>query len=203
MVDADITVFLTTAQYTRKSKGPDGRAEFTGQSHFRMTNEWVGVPLFGPRRAPLDQVKVSREPQALGKLEMAVRPMDEHAQWFMGHVRRAGTLAQLGVAHLQDLNDQLGLGLVMATDREIGVTADQHEGTDWMLAIAKAVGATVYSAGGSAVIHYLDPLKFEDAGVRVEIQRWDEQTAPTVAVPGLSVFEWMRWAPLDLAERLA
>ena len=189
---ADMLVVLDDAQFRKNY--------FQNRNRIRTAegSVWVTVPVTRNLGTPINEVRIAAEvnPRWADRIENAVAlayrraPHFESVQGgFVGCLRGAGeTLVSLNIPLLRWMLEQFGLSKKVVLSSSLGTEA---RGSQRILDICKAVGATTYVSGVSGR-EYLDLEEFERVNIEVEFQEFHHPIYPQLHepfVPQMSALE--------------
>ena len=176
---ADLLVFLDTVQYEKN--GWQNRNRINTKAGPR----WLTVPVRARLGTPITDVEIDTRQDWARRHLYAIEHAYAHASHFRRHARALAAfyaeswvrLAPLALASARWLAAAVGIATPTRVASELGVSATDPTGR--LVAICRAVGASVYLAGRDGV-QYLDLEQFRTAGVAVHAQ---EYTHPVYAQP--------------------
>ncbi|MBI3454381.1 MAG: WbqC family protein [Candidatus Rokubacteria bacterium] len=138
--------------------------------------QWLTVPVLHRFPQRISEVRINTTAPWARKHFQALASNYQGAPFFAAHrpffealyAREWTSLTDLSLATLRYLVETLGIPTKLVLASTLGVE-DGTGGTDRLVAICRALGADAYlsGAGGSA---YLDPGRFEAAGIRLCVQ---------------------------------
>jgi hypothetical protein len=169
---ADLFVFLDTVQYEKNGWQNRNRVKTPAGPR------WLTVPVRASLGTPISEVEIDvDQPWARRHLRTieASYARAPHFARFAGALREFyarpwGRLAPLATASARWLAEAVGISTPCCAASSLGVTA--ADATGRLVALCRAVGATVYLSGPDGV-RYLDLGRFAEAGIAVRVQRYD------------------------------
>lgn len=154
MAAVDMFVVLTQCQFNREHY----------QHRFKLNTEWYTMSVEHVRHRDLIINRRYANPQA--NWAAIKRRLPQHAEWFSQFDDCIDpSLVKTNFAIILRIAKQLG----MNPSRIVFDPIPSCTGTDRLVEICKAVRATTYLAGRSGA-KYMEPEKFEAAGINVEYQ---------------------------------
>lgn len=168
---ADLFIFLDTVQFEKNGWQNRNRIK---TSHGPL---WLTVPVHAPLGTPIREVTVDTRqpwrPRHLRAIEQAYA-RSPHLGRYRGDLARFyatawDRLAPLAVASAEWLARAAGITAPARLASTLVVAA--ADPTERLVALCRAVGADTYLAGRDGA-RYLDPARFEAAGIRVLYQAY-------------------------------
>lgn len=165
---ADLFILLDTVQFKKH--------EWQNRNRIRTAKgwQWLTVPVLQHFRQRIDEVLIN--PTAVWKTQH-LRALEIHYARAPYRSRYLPQLRELYSASWKTLSD-LNKATVHWLLKAYGISTPIHsaadyaardEPTDRLIDLCRAVGATAYLAGPGAE-HYMNKLRFESSGVRLDIQ---------------------------------
>ncbi|GAB6061503.1 WbqC family protein [Deferrisoma palaeochoriense] len=205
MARADLFVFLDNVQFVPR--------EWQNRNRIRTWQgwQWLTVPVHGGGRPLIRDVRIDT---SRGWAERHLRTLEANYKRCPGYPEVMGWLEPLlrrPWSHLWELNVAVTRAMARALDiatptRVASDLGPLPTGADHrILAICEAVGAHTYLAGAGGR-NYMDPGRYEAAGVRVEFQAFTPPVYPQVQgepIPGLSAIDLLFQRGLETPERSA
>lgn len=169
---ADLFVFLDTVQYEKNGWQNRNRVKTAAGPR------WLTVPVRARLGTPISEVEIAADqPWARRHLRTIEHAYARAPHWprFAGalrdfYARPWRRLAPLAVASARWLAEAMGIRTPWRAASTLAVQA--ADPTDRLVALCRAVGATVYLSGPDGV-RYLDLVRFARAGIAVQVQRYD------------------------------
>lgn len=154
MAAVDVFVILSYAQFNREHY----------QHRFKYQNRWYTMSVENVRHADLIRNRRYANPKEdWGKIK---RRLPQFAQWFSQFDDCiCPDLLTTNFSIILRMAEQMGL----SSHRMIYDPIPSCTGTDRLVEICRSLNAKVYVAGRSGA-NYLEPEKFEQAGIKVEYQ---------------------------------
>ncbi|MEH2106290.1 WbqC family protein [Nostoc sp.] len=175
---SDLFIYLDTVQYTPRDWENRNKVKTDRGS------TWLTVPVKANYRAMIPEVLVDNEQFWQWKHWGTIKTYYGNSPYFCSFAERLHSIYKEKIWHsLTDLNFSLTdilcecLGLeqpqfIKATD--LGI---QGKGSELILNICKAVGATVYLSGSQGR-NYMDEAAFADAGINIHYQDYNHPVYP-------------------------
>lgn len=193
MARCDVFVLLDSVQYARRSytarclvKQSDGR------------KHWLSVPVrkTGRYHQNIADVEIDNSSPWQHDHRRTLESNYAHAPYYgkhgelleLAYGRRWESLCQMNAALVEHLAKLLGLGPRLVRLSELGI---QARSTELLVSLSRKLGADTYLSGPSGG-RYLEPAKFDEAGIRLEVFRYWPKPHPQLwgdFVPGLSVVD--------------
>jgi hypothetical protein len=153
MAAVDVFVILTRCQFSREHF----------QNRFRYQDKWYSMGVVDAKHKSLILHKHYANPGA--DWQKIKRRLPQFADWlsqFDSHIQSQLWMTNIAIIRL--IAEQLGIKTEIILDPIPSCT-----GTDRLVEICKALNADTYLAGRSGA-SYMEPDKFEKAGIKVECQ---------------------------------
>lgn len=193
MARCDVFVLLDSVQYARRSYTARCLVKQSdGQKH------WMSVPVRkkGRYHQTIAEVEIDNEIPWQHDHRRTLESNYAHAPYFNKHRellelaygRRWESLCQMNAALIGHLAALLGLGPRIVKLSDLGV---REHSTELLVFLCQKMEADAYLSGPSGG-KYLEPGKFEEAGIKLEIFRYWPEPYPQLwggFVPGLSAID--------------
>lgn len=173
----DAFVLLDDAQYEKNG--------FQNRNKIKTADGWsyLTVPVSKPTQRPIREIAIA---PGSDWREKHRRALELHYRKAPAFERYWGELAELYEqewTHLAPLNRaqlelfmrQLGLNTPVYSSGELPTSAT---GTERLVELCRAVGATAYLTGAYALTGYLEPERFAAAEIRLLVHRWTPPVYP-------------------------
>jgi len=188
---ADVFILLDNVQFSKNGwqnrnniKGPAGEVLLT-------------VPVHAHLGQRLDTVAIDNDAPWRKKHWRTIHQHYARAKHFRQHApfleetyaRPWKRLNELNAHLFQYLRAALGVDTQVFSASQLSVNGSA---TERLVSLVKAVGGTRYYTGAFALETYLEPERFADAGIGVEIQNWQSPRYPQLHgdyLPDLSILD--------------
>jgi hypothetical protein len=195
---SDVFVFLDAVSYPKSGKS---MGSWCNRVKLNISGRaaWVSCPVVRePGIQLINTVRINDARDWRDDLRRTIETNYRFARNFAPAFELVDQLLDFETELLAEFN----INAITAIAAEMGVTAEfviqsqlppmNQTGTDRLIAIAKAVGATAYLCGGGAG-GYQDDAAFEGAGVDLVYQDFapGPYGPPERFIPGLSVIDWL------------
>ncbi len=168
---ADVFVLLDDAQYTKNG--------WQNRNKIKTAQGWtyLTVPVEDPFGKPIREVRICNREAWRKKHWNALRTHYGRAPFFRRYAeafeavyaREWEHLSELNLALLEVVFGLLGVRTRVLRSSELGIPG---RATERLVAICRALGASVYLTGDYAAANHLEPELFEEAGIEVWLQNW-------------------------------
>ncbi|MFW6195587.1 MAG: WbqC family protein [Chloroflexota bacterium] len=171
--DADVLVLMDDHQF-----GPhwQRRTLLKGQEGVF----WLTVPTSGSRRGHVKEIQADLSQETVTWLLETIRHAYSRATFFEEVFGQISGLIRPCPRPIYELNRLLTYWILTYLDIGIEVVEQSALGTftetktDLMVSLTKAAGCDVYHCGQEAIDHFYETEKFEEAGIALWPQNWEQ-----------------------------
>jgi hypothetical protein len=190
---SDVFVLLDDVQYTKNG--------WQNRTRIKSAQGWMylTVPVLGAFGKPINEVRINNQERWRAKHWMALCTNYAKAPYFRQFRDLLEPLYQSAWDGLCDWNlatlsavlTALGVQTRLVRSSQLGI---DKRGTDRIVSICQALGATAYLTGDYAATNHLDPSQFDSSGIEVQLQGWQcpsyrQQYLATGFIPELSIVD--------------
>jgi hypothetical protein len=190
---SDVFVLLDDAQYTKNG--------WQNRTRIKSAQGWMylTVPVLGAFEKPIGEVRINNQERWRAKHWMALCTNYSKAPYFRQYRDVLEPLYQTAwdglcewnLATLSAVLTALGIRARLVRSSQLGVAGG---GTERIVSICRALGATAYLSGDFAATNHLEADQFASSGIEVRLQGWHcpsyrQQYLAAGFIPDLSIVD--------------